>query len=96
MGCFTGDIDLKPGSEVSVQLADKNREREPKLRTKGGLNWFHRKEGLKAKILAKKTNACRHSGNHRSTSTLRLDPSTGFLLASPDMMALHVCILQCN
>lgn len=54
MGCFTSDIDLKLGSEVSVQLADKNREREPELRTKGGLNWFHRKEGLKAKILAKK------------------------------------------
>lgn len=53
-GCFTGDIDLKMGSEVSVQLADKNKEREPKLWKNGGLNWFRRKEGLKAKILAKR------------------------------------------
>lgn len=78
MVCYTGDIDLKLGSEVSVQLVDKQREREAKLWTNGGLNWFHGKGGLKAQRLATRA-TCRGSGNHRSTSTLWLEPSAGTL-----------------
>lgn len=78
MVCYTGDIDLKLGSEVSVQLVDKHRAREAKLWTNGGLNWFHSKGGLKAQRLATRA-TCRPSGNHRSTSTLWLESMAGML-----------------